>query len=140
MAVGKNGGRCIRLAYAIVYVFVLTVLGFYIYSCIEKFFQKSTYFDSKAGMCNNIEIEPNIEIEIAISRRYWDRGHIEIEEMKNELLRLKLILQKAFQKYWCWDWYCTKEKFKLLQYFLQAYVVTIAILLLLKNQYYCKRI
>ena len=90
-------------------------------------------------MCNNIEIEPNIEIEIAISRRYWDRGHIEIEEMKNELLRLKLILQKAFQKYWCWDWYCTKEKFKLLQYFLQAYVVNIAILLRLKHQY-CKKI
>ena len=49
-------------------------------------------------MCNNIEIEPNIEIEVAISRRYCDRGHIEIEEMKNELLILKLILQKDFHK------------------------------------------
>ena len=90
------------------------------------------------GMCNNIETEPNIEIEIAISRRYWDRGHIEIEKMKNELLRLKLILQKAFQKYWFWDWYCTKEKLELSQYFLHPYVVNIVMIFRLKHQY-CKK-
>ena len=74
---------------------------------------------TKTGMCNNIEIEKNIEIEIAISRKYWNWREIGIAEIIYSLLRLKSELRifipnieididiaTFYYGYWYWNHYC----------------------------------
>ena len=59
---------------------------------------------------------------------------IDIEEIRDRVLILKLRLHKQFWRYW----YCVREKPKLSQYFVKAYVVNIAIILRL-NHKYCRK-
>ena len=68
---------------------------------------------------------------IAILNWNWDG--IDIVEMKTRVLILKLRLQEQFWQYWYW--YRVKEKPKLSQYFVKAYVVNIAIILRLNHKY-----